>query len=130
MPGLFKLLFRTFITSILIGAAANSIWYAYIYHHPTTVNYSHIISLILELTLVLNIELLVMSLPVLFLQYPQIWGSRVTRLLLYFAGPVVFLATVCVMKINPLNRTVYIITAVIYILVHTFFYFRLIKKTN
>jgi hypothetical protein len=93
-------------------------------------DYNKVMRLIIELTLVLDLELLVMSLPALFLQYPKYWSNKPVRIALYFAGCIVFLITVLVIKIGPVNRVIYVITAVVFVLVHSISYFRLVKKTN
>jgi len=68
----------------------------------------------------LNIILLLMVLPVLFFSLPHIRSSLPMRILLYFAGPVVFMITASLMHLGPINR--------LFILVHSILYFTSIKK--
>jgi hypothetical protein len=50
------------------------------------------------------------------------------RILLYFAGPVVFLITASLMHLGPINKLFYLETGLIFMLIHSILYFRSIKK--
>lgn len=76
----------------------------------------------------LNIILLLMVLPVLFFTLPHIRANVYMRIVLYFAGPVVFLITASLMNLGPVNKLFYLETGLIFMLVHSILYFRSIKK--
>ncbi len=125
MLGLPKILFRTFILSVIIGIAATCIWYAI--SHKQDSDYSHVLPLIVVGALFLNGVLVLMSVPVLFLANPAIRKNKAVAMMLYFAGPVLLLVTVLIMKDNG-DKAVYMLMTFIYLIVHTFFYFRTARK--
>jgi hypothetical protein len=120
-----KNLFITFITSILISAALTCVYYAVI---QKGINYQQALPSIISGVFFLNLILLVMSLPVLFLAFPNYWTNTLVRFLLYFSGPACFIIAVFNIKLKPQDELVYLATGVIFILVHTWFYYRLIKN--
>ena len=129
MLGLPKILFRTFILSLVLGIAVTCIWYAVV-RKPGGADYAHQLPTIIVGTIYYNIILVGMSLPVLFFANPAIRKSVPMRLLLYFAGPVVVILTTLISKNNPTTETFYLILAGIYTIVHTFHYFMEISKLD
>src|ERR1700744_3412036 len=95
-----KTLFLTFIYSVISGIAVNSIYY-FVAEKSKGYDYSHVLKLIVQAVLYLNILAVIMSLPALFLNYPAIGANKWVRLLLYFAGPVLLLGTVILGQMNP-----------------------------
>ena len=129
MLGLPKILFRTFILSLVLGIAVTCIWYA-IVRKPGGEGYSHNLPTIIIGALYYNIILVGMSLPVLFFANPAIRKNVPVGLLLYFAGPVVIIVTTLLSNNNPTTEIFYLILAGVYTVVHTFYYFRAIRKVG
>jgi hypothetical protein len=127
MLGLPKLLFRTYILSIIIGMAATCIWYAFS-HKDGGADYAHILPTIAVGSLFLNTILAGMSLPVLFFANPAIRQNKIMKPLLYFAGPAVLIIAVFITKNNQSTRTFYLLLAGVYTIIHTFYYFKTINK--
>jgi hypothetical protein len=69
-----------------------------------------------------------MTLPVLFLSNPHIWNNLISRSLLYFSGPVVFIITILTTGLQQGDFEVYLITGLIFFVIHTVFYFKMIKR--
>jgi hypothetical protein len=97
-------------------------------HKQDNTDYSHVLPLIAEGGLFINIILVIMSLPVLFLVTPAIRNNKFMNLLLYFAGPVVLFVTIFFMQANVTDKVFYLILAATYLAVHTFYYFKTLKK--
>jgi len=127
MLGLPKILFRTFILSVIIGIAATCIWYA-LAHRQDGIDYSKVLPKIVIGSLFLNIILAGMSLPVFFFANPAIRQNKAMKLVLYFAGTVVLIITVLVSKSSENTKVFYLILAVIYAIIHTFYYFKTVNK--
>jgi hypothetical protein len=83
---------------------------------------------IMEGAVFLNAIIFVMTLPALFLVNPVYWNNIIVRLLLYFAGSVIFIITTLSMHLQSATKTIYLITGVIFLLVHSVFYYFLVKK--
>jgi len=127
MKTLTKNLFKTFIISIVISSAINGVYYA-ITQRGTHYDYGHAINLIVSGALLLNVILVIMSLPSLFLGDDKLWNSKLSRLFLYFTGSLVFFVTVFFMKLGERDRLFYVINGAVFIIVHTIFYLRIVKK--
>jgi hypothetical protein len=127
MDGLIRTLFKTFITSIILSIAVNCTYY-YIGQRAKGYDTSHVIPLIITGGFFINVIILIMTLPSLFLTFPHLWNSKIVRLLLYFSGPVVFIITVLNISWKEGDSEVYLLTGVVFLIVHTFFYYRLTKK--
>ncbi|MFI5157587.1 MAG: hypothetical protein ACHQF4_01905 [Sphingobacteriales bacterium] len=124
---LLKTLFTTFIISTILNIAITCIYYS-VTQKSTGYDYKTMLQMIASGAFLLNIILLLMVLPVLFFSLPHIRNSVPMRILLYFAGPVVFMITASLMHLGPDNRMFYLETGLIFILVHSILYFRSIKK--
>jgi len=129
MLGLPKILFRTFIFSTIIGIAVTCIWYALTHQHGNG-DYAHTLPKIIIGALFLNILLVGMSLPVLFLANPAIRGNTAMKLILYFAGPIVLMITVLVTKSSHNTQIFYLMLAAVYTIIHAFYYFRTVNKVE
>lgn len=127
MLGLPKILFRTFILSLVLGIAVTCIWYAII-RKPGSGDYAHKLPTIIVGAMYFNIVLALMSLPMLFFASPAIRKNTLIKLMLYFAGPFVVILTIVISKNDDINRTFYLLLAGIYTLIHTFYYFREMNK--
>jgi hypothetical protein len=127
MKALIKNLFKTFIISTVLAIAANCIYFAIIQHGKID-DYQHVVSQIAGGTLLLTVILFIMSLPVLFLLSPVYWNNKLARVLLYFSGAVVFIIAVINMQPNPTDKIFELITGVIFLLVHSAFYYIITKK--
>src|ERR1700744_6263144 len=123
MLGLPKILFRTFIFSLLLGIAITCIWYAII-RKPDSGDYAHKLPTIIVGAIYFNVVLALMSLPMLFFASPAIRKNTFMKLLLYFAGPVVVIVTTLLSKNDDINRTFYLLLSGIYTIVHAFQYFK------
>jgi len=64
----------------------------------------------------------------LFLANPAYYNNLSIRLVLYFSGSVVFVITAFRLQLNPENKTLYFITAISFIIVHSVFYYLMTKK--
>lgn len=77
----------------------------------------------------LNIIIFVMSLPTLFLANPAYYNNLSIRLVLYYAGSVVFLITTFRLdQLSTQNKALYFITGVTFIIVHSVFYYLMTRK--
>lgn len=129
MLGLPKMLFRTFILSLISGIAVTCIWYA-VAHKPGASDYTHALPTIIIGSLYFNTILAGMSLPLLFFTNPTIRKSTPVKLLLYFAGPLVVIITTLVSKNNQTTEIFYLILAGIFTIIHTFYYFKVVNKLD
>jgi hypothetical protein len=120
-----KQLFKGFLFSLIISVAASCIYFA---ATQKDIDYSHVISPIMEGVFFLNIIVFIMSLPSLFLVNPVYWSNLPVRLLLYFSGPVIFIITASSLKLQPSYKVVYLITGVVFLIVHSVFYYLTVKK--
>lgn len=120
-----KQLFKGFLFSLLISVAASCIYFAVT---QKGIDYSQALSPIMEGVFLLNIMVFVMTLPSLFLVNPVYWNNLAVRLLLYFSGPIVFIITASFLKIQPSYKVVYLLTGVIFLLVHAVFYYLMVKR--
>ncbi len=125
MKALARPLFKAFIFSVILSIAASSIYYAVA---QKGLDYSSALPKIFEGIAFLNIIIFIMSLPSLFLVNPVYWNNLAVRLLLYFAGPVVFIITAATLKLPPADKVVYLLTGIIFIVVRAVFYYLLVKK--
>lgn len=118
-------LFKTFVLSIILSIAVSCIFYAVV---RKGADYGHAVPLIVEGAFYLNCILLMMASPALFLSYPSIWGKPVIRLFLYFSGPLAFILTDLTFPLNSPDTMFYLITGVIFFIIHAVFFYRLLKK--
>jgi len=124
---LLKNLFITFILSTLLSAAVNCIYFAIIKHGD---DYQHVVPLIIVGVLFLNAILFLMSVPVLFLSFQNIYSNLPIRLLLYFTGPLLFIASIWFSNFDSADKLFYLITGFIYLTLHIISYFRSVKNSN
>ena len=129
MKGLPISLFRTFIFSTILAIVANIIYYAYMQHN-TALDYPHVVQLVSGGTFFLTLILTIMSSPMLFLVNINYWNNIWVRLLLYFLGSIVFVVTVLLMPLNVANKLFDLIAVAIFILVHFFFYVRIVRRAR
>lgn len=122
-----KQLFKTFLISVILSIAANSIYYASM---QKDADITHALPHIMEGAAFLNIIVFIMSLPALFLASPLYWNNVTVRLLLYFAGSVIFIITALSLKLQPADRVVYLLSGGIFLIVHSVFYYLTIKKAR
>ena len=120
-------LLKTYIISFVLSTAVNFVYYSIITNSAAK-DYSHVIPLLLMGGFFINITLLMMSLPVLFLTYPHLWKNITVRILLYFSGPVVFIVSVLSMGWHHGDREIYLFTAICFIMVHAVFYYKLTRS--
>lgn len=127
MKGLPLILIKTVLIAIVVSIAVNCIYYAILTrsgeHH-----YSRAVTLIMERTFFVGIIIAVMSLPMLFLYYPNYWNSTMSRLLLYFEGSVLFIVSVFFVATNPLTKTSDLLTGAVFFFTNCIFYYRLTRK--
>ena len=127
MKGLPLIFLKTILIAIIISIAANCIYYA-ILTHSGEHDYGRAVSLIMERTFFVGIIIAVMSLPMLFLYYPNYWNSMMSRLLLYFEGSVLFIVSVFFVTTNPLTKTSDLLTGAVFFFTNCIFYYRLTRK--
>ena len=125
MKSLAKQLFKTFLFSLILSIAANSIYYAVT---QKGLDYNTALPKIFEGIAFLNIIIFVMTLPALFLANPLYWNNLVVRVPLYFAGSIAFMVTSFNMPLQPVEKVVYLLTGAIFIIVHSVFYYLMVKK--
>lgn len=119
-------LVKTFIFSLILSIAASCIYYAVVEKGH---DYGQAIPVIISAQFYLNGILLIMAAPALFTPNPSIWNNPVWRLFLFFAGPLAFIITNFVTPQPGGNNAVYIITGVVFFIIHLIFYYKLVKKT-
>ena len=129
MKGLPISLFRTFIFSTILAIVANIIYYAYMQHNAA-LDYQQMVQLVSGGTFFLTLILTIMSSPMLFLANINYWNSLPIRLLLYFSGSIAFVVTVLLMPLSTLNKLFDLIAVAIFILVHFFFYVRIVRRAR
>ena len=121
---LLKYLFTTFILSVVVSIAVICIYYAAIHKGG---NYSRAVPLIIKGALYLNFMMLLLSSPVLFLSFPNIFKNSIIRFILYFSGPIVFI--IAAISFPPgTNKTIYLLTSMVFIIIHSVFYYKLSRK--
>jgi hypothetical protein len=111
----------------VVSIAVNCIYYAILTRYGEH-DYGHAVSLIMERTFFVGIIIAVMSLPTLFLYYPNYWNSISSRLLLYFEGPVLFIVAVFFVATDPLTKTSDLLTGAVFFFTNCIFYYRLTRK--
>lgn len=127
MKGLPLVFLKTVLMAIIVSIAVNCIYYA-ILTRSGEHDYGHAVSLIMERTFFVGIIIAVMSLPMLFLYYPNYWNSITSRLLLYFEGSVLFIVSVFFVTTNPLTKTSDLLTGAVFFFTNCIFYYRLTRK--
>ena len=127
MKGLHIVLIKTILIAIIVSIAVNCIYYA-ILTRSGEHDYGHAVSLIMERTFFVGIIIAVMSLPMLFLYYPNYWNSTMSRLLLYFEGSILFIVSVFFVATNPLTKTADLLTGAVFLFTNCVFYYRLTRK--
>jgi hypothetical protein len=127
MKGLPLVLLKTIIIAIVVSIAVNCIYYA-ILTRSGEHDYGHAVSLIIERTFFVGIIIAVMSLPMLFLYYPNYWNSITSRILLYFEGSILFIVSVFFVATNPLTKTSDLLTGAVFFFTNCIFYYRLTRK--
>jgi hypothetical protein len=127
MKGLPLVLLKTVLIAILVAIAVNCIYYA-ILTRSGEHDYGHAVSLIMERTFFVGIIIAVMSLPMLFLYYPNYWSTTASRLLLYFEGSILFIVAVFFVATNPLTKTSDLLTGAVFLFTNCIFYYRLTRK--
>jgi len=129
MKGLPLILLKTVLIAILVSIAVNCIYYA-ILTRSGEHDYGRAVSLIMERTFFVGIIIAVMSLPMLFLYYPNYWNSKMSRLLLYFEGSILFIGAVFFVATNPLTKTSDLLTGVVFFFTNCIFYYRLTRNKS
>jgi len=117
-------LFKTFFISIILSFAVNIIYYL-IARHPNY-DFKHVVPSLVVGGLLMNSILLIMSFPVLFLSYPQLWNNLTIRLLLYFSGPIVFIIATLNMGWHAGDSEIFLFTGLVFLIIHAIFYRRLL----
>ena len=121
MKGLPIILLKTVLLAIIVSIAVNCIYYA-ILTRSGEHDYAHAASLIMERTFFVGIIIAVMSLPMLFLYYPNYWNSIMTRILLYFEGTILFIIAVFFVSTDPLTKTSDLLTGAVFFITNCIFY--------
>ena len=127
MKALARQLFKTFLFSVIISILAGCIYYA-LQHKGVGEDLKAILPSLSEGVAFLNIIIFVMTLPMLFLANPAYYNNLSIRLVLYYAGSIVFTITAFRLQLSPENKAVYFITAITFVIVHSVFYYLMTKK--
>ncbi|QTE38034.1 hypothetical protein J3L18_02880 [Mucilaginibacter gossypii] len=127
MKALARQLFKTFLFSVIISIVASAVYYS-LQQKGVSQDLNGILPSLSESVALLNIFILIMTLPMLFLANPVYYNNLSIRLVLYFSGAVVFVITAFRLQLNPENKTLYFITAISFIVVHSVFYYLMTKK--
>jgi hypothetical protein len=127
MRQLTKNLARTYIFSLVISLIFNLVYYAVV---RRAADYANVIPLAVVGELFITLIITIMTLPVLFLSNPKIWNNLISRRLLYFSGPFVFIIGALTAGLQEGDFEFYLFTGIIFLIVHTIYYFRLGKKTH
>lgn len=127
MKALARQLFKTFLFSVIISIVASAVYYS-LQHKGVSQDLNGILPSLSESVALLNIFILIMTLPMLFLANPAYYNNLSIRLVLYFSGSVVFIITAFRLQLNTENKTLYFITAISFIIVHSVFYYLMTKK--
>jgi hypothetical protein len=127
MKGLPLVLLKTVLIATIISIAVSCIYYA-ILTRSGEHDYGQAVSLIMERTFFVGIIIAIMSLPMLFLYYPNYWNSAPSRLLLYFEGSILFIVAVFFVATNPLSKTSDLLTGAVFFFTNCVFYYRLTRK--
>jgi hypothetical protein len=123
-------LFKTFLYSTILSIACTSLFSILYFKtkHVQDVNYTKIISSIASGSLFLNLILLIMTLPALFLSYPHIWANKVLRPVFFFLGSVVFIATTLFSKLQQGDIELYLFTGILFLIVDFIFYKKFVNQ--
>jgi hypothetical protein len=127
MKALARQLFKTFLFSVIISIVASAVYYS-LQHKGVSQDLNGVLPSLSESVALLNIFILIMTLPMLFLANPAYYNNISIRLVLYFAGSVVFIITAFRLQLSPENKAIYFITAISFIVVHSVFYYLMTKK--
>lgn len=127
MKALGRQLFKTFLFSVIISIVASCAYYA-LQNKALDQDLKNILPSLSESVAFLNIIIFIMSLPTLFLANPAYYKNLTIRLVLYYAGSIVFLVTAFRLQLSPENKALYFITAITFIIVHSVFYYLMTKK--
>jgi len=127
MKGLSLILLKTILIALVVSIAVNCIYYA-ILTRSGDHDYGRAVTLIMERTFFVGIIIALMSLPMLFLYYPNYWQSIASRILLYFEGPILFIVAVFFVATNPVTRTADLLTGAVFFFTNCIFYYRLTRK--
>src|ERR1700744_6448778 len=117
-------LFKTFILSVVISTAISCIYYVAVIKGG---DYGKAVPVIISAVFYLNGILLVMAVPSLFLSNPDIWTKHAWRMFLYFGGPLAFVITNFIAPKTGPNNVIYIATGVVFLIIHSIIYYRLVK---
>lgn len=118
-------LFKTFIISTIISIAAICVFYSV---SQKSSDYGRVVNLVSSGAFLLNIILLIMALPSLFLSTPNMRGKTLMGLLFYFSGIVVFIITALVIHLSYYDRIVYLLAGGIFLVVHTISYIKTLRN--
>ena len=66
--------------------------------------------------------------PILFLSSAELWSRVPFRVILYFSGSVAFIITAVFIKQMQQDKIVYLLTGFIFLVTHSIFYYKLVKK--
>jgi hypothetical protein len=127
MKALARQLFKTFLFSVIISIVVSAVYYS-VHHKGVSQDLDGILPSLAESLAFLNIVIFVMTLPMLFLANPAYYNNISIRLVLYYAGSIVFTITAFRLQLSPQNKAFYFITAISFIVVHSVFYYFMTKK--
>jgi hypothetical protein len=123
-----KTLFTNYLCSFFVSFVLNFIYYL-IHAKSTGYDFGHVIPLLIAGEFFINLVLLFMSAPVLFLVNPQMWDKIIVRVILYFSGPVVFIFACLSANLRSGDIEVYLLTGLVFLIIHTIFYRKLMRQS-
>ncbi len=131
MKGILPNLFKTFGWSIPASFLVNVIISLVLYHSKYSAHDTgELVALLAVGAVYLNIILLIITLPGVWLIGPRSWNSPRVRLLLYFGGPALFVTYICAVGLKAGDSEVYLATAIIFLVIHAIYYTKFVRKAK
>ncbi|HVW95810.1 MAG TPA: hypothetical protein VHA56_07565 [Mucilaginibacter sp.] len=118
-------LFKTFVLSVICSIVGLSVLHLIV---QKGFEFNKVLPLILVAALYLNAILTLMAAPALLLSNNSFWDKPVIRVFLYFSGPVAFIITDFTLPMSNNDTIAYIIVGVIFVIIHSFFFYKLLQS--
>jgi hypothetical protein len=131
MTGILKNLLKTFAWAVPVSFLVNLFFFQVVEDHSDKNAETGIgIELLAVGSIYLNIVLLIINMPALFLNSPRLWEKPVWRIVMYFAGPVIFIIGLLVAGLQKGDVEVYFLTAIVFIFIQSLYYKKLLSRAK
>jgi len=131
MTGILKNLLKTFAWAVPVSFSVNLLFFLVLADHSDKNSETGIgIELLTVASIYLNIVLLITSMPALFLNSPSLWHKPVWRSVIYFGGPLLFIAGVLAAGLQRGDLRVYLLTAMIFLFIQSLYYKKLLRRAK